>query len=349
MAKKRVILAISGGLDSSAAGKILTDKGYEVLGVFLRLGLNKDKDEAYARKVCEHLGIEFYPVNAAARFHKEIVDYFLDSYSRGITPNPCIKCNQAVKFRELIKLADVLDFSYVSTGHYAKVIKGKNAFRLLKGEDNVKDQSYFLYRLSQEQLKRILFPLGKYKKEEIRKWALRQGLPFLDSESQDVCFIEGPHNEFLKKNLHLKPGPIKTWEGKKLGEHQGLPLYTIGQRRGVEIGGIGPLYVVKTDYKNNVLYVTDDSRDPLLFSSEILLKNVNWIAGKEPELPRNCEAVTRYGQAPQKAVIKKGDRKDEYKLEFRSPQRAVTPGQSAVFYNGKEVMGGGVITSGEFS
>lgn len=342
MAKKRILLGISGGLDSAAAARILKEEGYDILGVFLRLGLDNSKDEAYARQTCESLGIEFYPVNAADKFQKEVIQYFVDSYARGLTPNPCIKCNQVIKFRELLKLSDVLEVPLVATGHYARIDPGRDGFRLLQGKDKTKDQSYFLYRLSQKELARTLFPLGEYKKEYIKDWARNKGLVFDDSESQDICFISGDHNEFLKTRIDLEPGLIKTLDGRTVGEHKGLPLYTIGQRRGVDVGGIGPLYVVRPDYENNILYVTDNSQDPALFSSQVLIRDVNWISGSEPDLPLECRAITRYGQKEQSALVKKAS-DDAYTIEFSEKQRAITPGQSAVIYQGEEVVGGGVI------
>jgi len=342
MAKKRVLLGLSGGLDSAAAARILKSQGYDILGVFMRLGLDSSEDEAYARQTCEFLGVEFYPVNVAENFQKEIIQYFVDSYARGLTPNPCIKCNQVIKFRELVKLADVLGIPLIATGHYARIKSDKKGFRLFRGRDRSKDQSYFLYRLSQSELARILFPLGEYSKEYIKSWAQKKGLVFNDSESQDICFIPGDHNEFLKNRIDLRSGPIKTLDGRTVGEHKGLPLYTIGQRRGVDVGGIGPLYVVKPDYKNNILYVTDNSRDPALFNSRVVIKDVNWISGSEPDLSLEAQAITRYGQKEQVALVKKAS-KGAYMIEFSEKQRAITPGQSAVIYQEDEVIGGGVI------
>ena len=342
MNSKKVVAALSGGLDSSMAAYLLHRQGYEVLGVFLRMGLDKDVDEDHARRVCEFLGIKFYPVDISRQFQQEVVDYFVDSYARGFTPNPCIKCNQTIKFAELIKLADGLGYDRVATGHYVRLKKEKGVYQLYKGKDPAKDQSYFLYRLTQSQLNRIIFPLGRYHKEEIRKKAEKIELPFYDSESQDICFITGDHNEFLKQKLNLQPGPIKTRDGRVVGEHQGLPLYTLGQRRGVNVGGIGPLYVVQCDYKNNILYVTDDSEDPALYSRRVQARECNWIAGTPPETPLSCQAMVRYGQKPHSCRIQKTE-EGKCEAEFDSPQRAVTPGQSIVFYDGDKVLGGGVI------
>ncbi len=341
MKKKRVLVAISGGLDSSMAAKLLRDQGCEVLGVFLRLGLEKFQDEERARMICQRLGIKFYPINLSSKFKKEVIDYFLDSYSQGLTPNPCIKCNQVIKFDELIKLAGILGFDKVATGHYVKIIEKNGAFHLFRGRDESKDQSYFLYRLNQEKLKKIIFPLGDYYKKDLRKMALEEGIPFMDSESQDICFVPGDHNLFLEERLNLKPGLIKDWNSKEvLGEHRGLAFYTIGQRKGVDIGAIGPLYVIKTDHSNNVLYVTDKKDDPALFNKKIRVKEFNWVTG-EPRLPMLCTAITRYGQKLQECEIKKNE--DGLEVAFSEPQRALAPGQSVVFYFNNEVLGGGVM------
>ncbi len=421
---KKVVVAMSGGVDSSAAAFLLKKQGYEVIGIFMRLGIDGEDGEAAARQVCQKLNIKFYPINLTQEFKKEVMDYFLNSYARGLTPNPCVKCNQFIKFNGLLKLAEKLGADYLATGHYARlrreipnskfqipnppacladrqVGRGKlqnihlmpschsresgnpgdsgrkvnnrlkviniptaltwipnqvgndNAvFKLFRGKDREKDQSYFLYNLTQEQLARVLFPLGDYTKAEVRKIADRAKLPYLKKESQDICFLKGDHNDFLRKHLKLKPGPIKVLlplakgeierGSKTIGEHQGLPLYTIGQRRGVEIGGIGPFYVAKCDYKTNTLYVASNGNDPMLYSDKLTAEDVNWIAGQEPKMPLKCEAVIRYRHKPVKCEISaQGGYK--YSVKFSKPQRAITPGQSIVFYQGDEVLGGGVI------
>ncbi|MDD5032322.1 MAG: tRNA 2-thiouridine(34) synthase MnmA [Patescibacteria group bacterium] len=406
---KKVIVAMSGGVDSSVAAKLLKDQGYNLAGIFLHFwkdetpltplvkggdnspfpfskgGIVENKCcslEALidARRVCQKVGLPLYTLNFSDIFKKKVVDYFLDEYKKGNTPNPCIRCNKLVKLGWLVERAKKLGFNYVASGHYALIKKtrkqennhrqggtGKTKFiyKLYKGKDEDKDQSYFLYTLTQEQLSRLLFPLGDYKKEEVRRIAKKFGLPVAaKKESQEICFIPGKsHNEFLKKYLKLKPGPIKTLDGIKVGEHQGLPLYTIGQRKGVEVGGIGPFYVAKRDYKTNTLYVVKDGNDPVLYNDKLVVENVNWIAGEEPKLPLICEAVIRYRHKPAKCKVEKlenkktrkqknkktitakaGQGKQEiYLVKFEEPQRAITPGQSVVFYNKDEVLGGGVI------
>ncbi len=369
--KGKVLVAMSGGVDSSAAAVILKKQGYEVTGMFMRLGVeNQDKSEAAARLVCTKLNIKFYPINLSYKFRKEVIDYFLNSYSSGLTPNPCVKCNQMIKFKELLRIAQELSMDYLATGHYVKnkkfplkadqplagkipVCAGrknkKTIYKLYRGKDKEKEQSYFLYGLTQEQLAHILFPLGDYTKKQVKDMADKEKLPYLVKESQDVCFLSGDHNKFLKEHLNLKPGPIKTLTGKKIGQHQGLPLYTIGQRKGVEIGGIGPFYVAKCDYKTNTLYVVENGNDPALYSNKLIAQNVNWIAGEEPKMPLHCEAVIRYRHKVTQCQVRKlKSRKlkverDEYSVKFSQPQRAITPGQSVVFYWGQEVLGGGII------
>jgi tRNA-specific 2-thiouridylase len=307
-----------------------------------------------ARRVCQIIGINLYTLNFSKEFKKDIVDDFINEYSRGNTPNPCVRCNKLVKLGLLIKKARKLGYDYVASGHYARLKREiPNSklqipkIKLYRAKDKEKDQSYFLWMLTQEQLKHLIFPLGNYTKEEVRKMAKKYKLPVAEkSESQEVCFIpEKSHNEFLKRYLKLKKGKIKTLDGKTIGEHQGLPLYTIGQRRGVEIGGTGPYYVAKLDYKTNTLYVVNNFDDPVLYSNELIARDVNWIAGTEPNWPLKCEAVIRYRHKPVKCVVTQAT-KNKILVKFKEKQRAITPGQSVVFYSGDEVLGGGIIEMG---
>jgi tRNA-specific 2-thiouridylase len=407
--KKKVIVAMSGGVDSSVAAKLLSDKGYEVVGIFLhfwkpsyapRGGASEGKPfsdkvkftahsfsegqegkefenkccstEALmdARRVCQKIGIPLYTLNFVGDFKKEVVDYFLSEYGKGNTPNPCVRCNKFVKLGLLIKYAKKLGFDFVASGHYAIVKKTKKQknkktiCELRRAKDKDKDQSYFLYNFTQDQLKHLIFPLGEFTKEETRKMAKKFKLPVAEKkDSQEVCFVpEKNHNEFLKRYLKLRPGKIKIMDGKIVGEHKGLPLYTIGQRKGVEIGGTGPYYAAKFDYKKNILYVVNDANDPALFSDKLIAKNVNWISGAKPKLPLKCEAVIRYRHKAAECVVQplptlpfvRGGHKKfpllakeggggGYLVQFSEPQRAATPGQSIVFYKGNEVLGGGII------
>lgn len=341
MKKKKVIIGMSGGVDSSVSAKILKDKGFDVLGVFLRLGFDQEEDENFARKICEQLEIKFYPVNIAREFKKEIINYFINSYKKGITPNPCVKCNKFIKFDKFLKLSSNLGYDYMASGHYSIIKKIGAVYSLHRGIDKTKDQSYFLYTLGQRELSRVIFPLGNLLKKDIKLLAKKYNLNYKKSESQDICFIQKDHNEFLKENLVLKKGPIKKLSGEILGEHQGLPLYTIGQRRGVELGGIGPFYVIECDYKNNTLYVSDDGEHENLYKNRFEIESVNWIA-KTPDKAFNCESVIRYGGKSIKSKVLKG-KKNVYVVELEEKNRAITPGQSVVFYKGDEVLGGGII------
>ncbi|MFA4833443.1 MAG: tRNA 2-thiouridine(34) synthase MnmA [Patescibacteria group bacterium] len=386
--KKHIIIAMSGGVDSSVAAKLLKDQGHDLLGIFLHFWKDENNPpnplyqggaaenkccslEALmdARRVCSNIGIPFYTLNFSSIFKKEVVDDFLDEYKKGNTPNPCIRCNKLVKLGLLVERAKKLGFDYVASGHYVKNQKPKTKnqkYKLYRAKDKNKDQSYFLYTLTQEQLEHLLFPLGNYIKEGVRKIAGASGLPVAaKKESQEICFISGKsHNDFLKRYLKLKPGPIKLLphpgpllirrgeelrqpaerRGEVIGKHQGLPLYTIGQRKGVEIGGVGPFYVAKCDYKSNTLYVVKDGDDPALYDSKLIAGNVNWIAGQEPKIPLTCEAVIRYRHKPTKCKVTKSKVKSSYIVKFKKPQRAITPGQSVVFYKKDEVLGGGVIS-----
>ncbi|MDD4901888.1 MAG: tRNA 2-thiouridine(34) synthase MnmA [Patescibacteria group bacterium] len=362
IANRRVAVAMSGGVDSSTTAKILKDQGFDCLGVFMRLGIERGCcDEAAARAVCQKIGIKFYPVDVKRRFNHDVKEYFLKAYERGITPNPCVKCNQLIKFGELLKKARALGCDYLATGHYVKLRNVKSrrnakscvpgnsnaksrvpTYKIYRAKDLSKDQTYFLYNLTQEQLKHVIFPMGDLVKEKVKAAAARAKLPNLKTESQDVCFLSGDHNDYLKKYLQLKKGKIVDTFGKIVGGHQGLPLYTIGQRKGVEIGGKGPYYVTGRDFKTNTLYVTNDPDDPALSGEYLLAEKVNWISGLAPKLPFKCSAVIRYHHPEVLCTITKGDR-GLLVVKFRQPQRAITPGQSVVFYKKNELLGGGII------
>lgn len=338
----RVAIAMSGGVDSSTVAKMLSEQGYDCLGIFMRLGIERGCcDEAAARKVCQRIGIKFYPTDVRVRFKKEVRDYFLEAYQQGLTPNPCVACNKFIKFGELLKRARALGCDYLATGHYVKIKKVKGAFKVYRAKDPAKDQSYFLYNLTQNELRHLFFPLGAAIKEKIKKQAAATKLPYLKEESQDICFLAGEHNDFLKKNLKLSKGLIKTLDGSTVGKHQGLPLYTIGQRKGIELGGQGPYYVVCGDAEKNILYVTNKSDDSALFSQTLHVKKVNWLSGIEPVMPFRCRAVIRYRHREAPCVLKKNN--DGLLVTFSQPQRAVTPGQSVVFYKKDELLGGGII------
>jgi tRNA-specific 2-thiouridylase len=305
------------------------------------------------------LGIPLYTLNFDAIFKKAIVDDFLKVYASGQTPNPCVRCNKYIKFGELLRKVRALGTDYLATGHYVRLRrKTPNSkfqipkFELLMAKDKEKDQSYFLYNLGQQEFKHLLFPIGDYTKTEVRKLAMKFGLPTAEKrESQEVCFIpERDHNEFLKRHLKLKPGKIVTVKGSIVGQHLGLPLYTLGQRRGIGLGG-GPYYVIDFNQKKNQLIVTSNLQDPGLYQRQLKAKAVNWVSGQTPKLPLKCLAKVRYRQALSAAVVSKSGK--DYLVKFNQPQRAVMPGQSVVFYkktkkqkNKKtqlELLGGGII------
>ena len=360
--RKRVIVAMSGGVDSSVAALLLKKQGYDVVGAFMHFWAEKSTFESVyhkiankccsleaqeqARCVAQRLNIPFYVFDFSKEFKKTVVDYFLREYKRGFTPNPCVMCNKRIKFEFLLNKALSLDFDWLATGHYIRKIKYKKSrYKLFRAKDKQKDQSYFLYNLTQEQLAHLLFPIGNYKKIHVRQIAIKHNLPTaLRRESQGICFIlEKDQAAFLSRHLKkIKPGPILTLDGKKIGKHIGLPYYTIGQRKKIGIGLGGPYYVVDTDYKKNVLIVTDNPKHPRLFANELWASDVNWIAGSIPKLPLRVKATIRYRHEAVSAEILQ-IRSQKYLIRFKIPQRAVTPGQSIVFYKREEMLGGGVI------
>lgn len=341
--KPKVIVAMSGGVDSSVAAALLERAGFNVVGIFMKFwkeGKSGDnrccsvESEKLARAVAKKIGIPFYVVNVEKEFKKAVVDCFLKEYKNGNTPNPCVVCNKEIKFGFLINKALSLGADFIATGHYARIKNGK----LLKGVDEEKDQSYFLWQLSQKQLSRVLFPVGGYTKPEVRKLAKKFKLPTAETpESQEVCFVQNTINDFLNKHLKTKSGKIIDTEGKVLGKHNGLWFYTIGQRRGLEIPQ-GPYYVVSKDPKKNVLVVSKDKND--LLQREFMAKDVNWILTQR--LPVNAEIKIRYKSNLVKAKVSSFG-KNKVKVIFQKKQPAVTPGQSAVFYKKEELLGGGVI------
>lgn len=357
MKKIKVMMAMSGGVDSSVAAQLLKNQGYDVTGIFLNFWKDEKMGAKAENKCCSleslldakavanKIGIPLHSFNFAKEFKATVVDNFLEEYAAGRTPNPCVLCNKKIKIGLLLDYARNMGFDYVATGHYLKIKDVAGERRVYKAKDSKKDQSYFLYTFNQKQLKHLMFPLGGYDKPKVRKLAEKYGLiTAAKPESQDICFLSGPHNDFLKRYLKLKPGPIKLLEtGEEIATHQGLPLYTIGQRRGIEIGGNGPYYVAKVDYETNTLFVVRQWDEGVLFAPGLTAIDINFTSGKKPTLPLKCEAVIRYGHAAVPCVITKGKTKDELEVKFKEPQRAVTPGQSVVFYDKNRMLGGGII------
>ena len=350
MNERKVIAAMSGGVDSSLAAALLLEKGYQVIGATMHLigernccGLEAVEE---AKRVADRLGIPHYILDFKEEFEKEIVEYFCQEYSIGRTPNPCIICNQKLKFGKLLKKAKELGAEYVATGHYAQVIYDGGCHRLRKGRDKRRDQSYVLFNLTQAQLKHILMPLGSLEKKEVRRRASELGLRVHDRpDSQEICFIPDDHySNFLMERMPevMRPGPIKDSQGKVLGQHRGIHSFTIGQRRGLGIATGEPLYVIAIDGDKNTVVV--GSREHL-YERELIATNTSWITRERLDRPIEVRAKLRSRHLSSDAtVLPLSGRK--VKVIFRLPQKAITPGQAVVFYQGEEVIGGGWIKAG---
>ncbi len=340
--KSRVLVGISGGVDSSIAALILKRKGYEVTGAFMDLEeSNSLKSKDAAKDIAKSLEIPFCIFNLREEFKKKIINNFIKEYQIGITPNPCVDCNKEVKFGLFYERALAMGFDYIATGHYARLRKNKDKeLELLKGKDKIKDQSYFLWRLNQKQLSRIFFPLGDYAKDQVRLLAKKNNLPSAErEESQEVCFIKESVNDFLKEKIGEKEGLILDVEGKKIGKHYGLWFYTIGQRKGLNLSR-GPYFVVDKKIEDNVLVVSKKRKD--LLKKEMKVKHINWIKEKIPEVPLKIKVKIRYGHKEVSAEIYDISG-NECSVIFDKPQKSIASGQSAVFYQGIKLIGGGKI------
>lgn len=347
---KTVYLGLSGGVDSSVAAALLQKEGYNCIGVYMKTWeapgekCTWREDRRDAMRVCAKLDIPFKTWDFTKQYKTKVVDYMIKEYSIGRTPNPDIMCNKEIKFGLFFDKAIKEGADYVATGHYARVRKGIRGYKLLKGKDGNKDQTYFLWTLGQKHLARALFPIGEFKtKKEIRNIARKYSLSTAEKkDSQGVCFI-GPIDidKFLRKYIPSKSGPIVSVSGRKLGEHDGLPFYTIGQRQGIGVGGTGPYYVVRKEEKTNTLIVAPPAYEEELLQKSVLINEVNFIGEKLKKVIK-VEAAVRYRQKPMKASIK--EHKLGIMIEFKEPVKAVTPGQSAVFYNDDELLGGGIIS-----
>lgn len=346
---RRVIVAMSGGVDSSVSATLLKKEGWDVMGVFMKCWsedeaktgvCTAEEDERYARMAAAKIGISFYSVDLVEEYKKKVVDYFISEYDAGRTPNPDVMCNREIKFGVFYDLAmNEFRADYVATGHYARLKGG----RLLKGKDPEKDQSYFLWAVPREKLAKVLFPIGNYKKSEVRELARKFGLPNAErKDSQGICFIgKVDVSNFLNEYIKEKSGAIVNARGEEVGRHSGLHLYTLGQRRRINIGGGPPYYVVDKDYKTNTLIVAREYDDEL-FRGNLTASCMNWMSEK-PKPPFKCKSKIRYRQPDQDAIIRSEDRSGDFRVEFKEPQRAVTPGQSIVLYKKDELIGGGVI------
>ena len=352
-----VVVGMSGGVDSSVAALLLKREGYRVVGLFMKNWEDDDNDEycstrqdlVDAAAAADVIGVELEAVNFAAEYKDRVFAEFLSEYQAGRTPNPDVLCNAEIKFKAFLDHAMSLGATRIATGHYARLRDHGPLKQLLRAADGTKDQSYFLHRLSQSQLERVMFPIGHLRKTEVRRIAEEAKLPnHAKKDSTGICFIgERPFREFLNRYLPREPGPIRTPEGKTVGEHIGLAFYTLGQRKGIGIGGKKDLsgdawYVAAKDLETNVLTVVQGHDHPLLMKRELRAVNPSWISGDPPAEGSTHSAKTRYRQADSTCLVSYSD--DEgFALEFAQPQWAVTPGQSAVLYDGDACLGGGII------
>jgi len=359
LSSRRVIVGLSGGVDSAVAASLLLDQGYNVEALFMK---NWDEDDAGgycpaeqdlsdARAVTETLDIPLHTVSFSTEYWDRVFAHFLAEYREGRTPNPDILCNQEIKFKAFLDYALGLGAESIATGHYARIKHASDSRQLLKGLDSNKDQSYFLYRLNQHSLRHTLFPLGEMEKTEVRKTASRLGLVNANKkDSTGICFIgERKFRDFLARYLPAQPGDIVSIDGKLLGHHTGLMFHTIGQRQGLGIGGIAnnsgaPWYVVDKNIAANQLVVAQGREHPALFRDVLTVGDLHWLADTPPACPLSCHARIRYRQQDQACTLSRLN-DQTLRVDFEQPQRAVTPGQSAVFYNGQVCIGGGTIQS----
>jgi tRNA-specific 2-thiouridylase len=352
----KVVVGMSGGVDSSVAALLLKRAGHDVLGLFMK---NWGEDDEYcmarqdfvdAASAADVMGIDLEAVNFSAEYKDRVFADFLREYAAGRTPNPDVLCNAEIKFRAFLDHAMRLGAEGIATGHYARTTVLEGRVQLLRGKDAGKDQSYFLHRLAQEQLARVMFPVGGLRKTEVRRIALEAKLPnHAKKDSTGICFIgERPFREFLNRYLPKKPGPIRTPDGKTVGEHIGLAFYTIGQRKGIGIGGLAKMsgeawYVAEKHLESNELVVVQGHDHPLLMKRSLEAADASWISGSAPAAPSSHAAKTRYRQADAACTLSKV-LDSTIRVDFAAPQWAVTPGQSVVLYDGEICLGGGIIT-----
>ena len=361
----KIMVAMSGGVDSSLAAALLHEQGHEVVGVTLHLWDADDErlNESLccaqemaesARRVCAQLGVPYYVFNYQREFRRHVIDYFIQAYGQGYTPNPCLECNREIKFRALLERARTLGFEYVATGHYARiaaphepepssVVGRRSSYQLLRAADHEKDQSYMVYMLAQADLARLLFPIGALTKPQVRALAAERGLASADRpESQDICFVPGgDYRNLLREETpeSLRPGPIVDLQGREIGRHEGLPLYTVGQRRGLGLGGGQPLFVVDLDLARNALVVGPPEA---ILRDQLVVDRVSFVDGAWPAQPFACSVQVRAHAEPAPAEVAPGA-DGRLALRLLEPLKAITPGQAAVLYAGERVLGGGRI------
>ncbi len=357
MYKKKVIVGMSGGVDSSVAAWILKKEGFDVQGLFMQNWIDDDDEFCHSKKdlidaisIADLIGINIEIVNFSKEYKNYVFKDFIKEYKAGRTPNPDVFCNSEIKFKAFLNYAIKLGADLIATGHYARIKEINGIFKLLKGKDSCKDQSYFLYRLNQSQLSKTIFPIGDYDKKVIRKIAVELAFPNAKKkDSTGICFIgKRPFKNFLNKYVSFKPGPMLTPDDKKVGEHIGLSFYTLGQRKGLGLGALkgektknGPWYVVSKNINKNILYVAQNYHHPWLLTNKLKASEVNWLSGKPPQ-KNKLSVKTRYRQQAifcTHQALPKGN----FGLFFDEPQWAVTPGQSAVLYDGDVCIGGGII------
>ncbi|NLK22230.1 MAG: tRNA 2-thiouridine(34) synthase MnmA [Epulopiscium sp.] len=351
----KVVIGMSGGVDSSVAALLLKEQGYNVIGIFMKNWDDTDdfgyctSEEDYedVRRVCSQIDIPYYTVNFEKEYWDKVFTYFLDEYKKGRTPNPDILCNKEIKFKAFLENALKIGADYIATGHYARVELSNGEYKLLKAIDTNKDQTYFLSQLNQYQLSKALFPIGNLTKPQLREIALNYKLSTSQKkDSTGICFIgERNFKKFLSHYLPAQPGEIRSIDGEILGNHDGLMYYTLGQRKGLGIGGMGtgePWFVADKDLENNILYVVQGEKHPSLYSKGLIAVDMNWISKKNKSEEFDCMAKFRYRQPDQEVKVQLLD-KNACKVTFKKAQKAITPGQAVVFYNDNECLGGGTI------